>query len=331
MGVAMIKGLQFPDRRDRRSRSSPTSSTTWATAAPRTGVNGGTVAGDEAALRALHLAPYQAAVAARVGSVMLSYSSWQGTTMHINKAMITDVLKGELGFGGFVGTDYNGCCADRRELQRRPAACLNAGVDMFMIFGAHDRAAADRDSGTTVQTTIRSLVTTSTVPHVASRRRRPPHPGGEVRDGPVRHRRRRSITAATAGSARPSTGWWRGAPCRSRWSCSRTTATCCRWRRRATVALAGNSADNSGNQCGGWTITWQGMSGDVIHRRDQRPRRDGGGDRRVERRLFGERFDHDRRHRRRRGHRRDAVCGGAGRSDRPDASRPRAVSRRRWR
>ena len=40
---------------------------------------------------------------------MPSYSSWQGTKMHINKAMITDVLKGELGFGGFVVSDFNAC------------------------------------------------------------------------------------------------------------------------------------------------------------------------------------------------------------------------------
>ena len=57
-------------------------------------MTGGPVAGDEAALRALHLEPYRAAVNARVGSVMLSYNTWQGTEMHINKAMVTDVLKG---------------------------------------------------------------------------------------------------------------------------------------------------------------------------------------------------------------------------------------------
>ena len=72
-------------------------------------MTGGPVTGDEAALRALHLAPYRATVAAHAGSVMLSYNTWQGVEMHINKPMITDVLKGELGFGGFVGTDYNGC------------------------------------------------------------------------------------------------------------------------------------------------------------------------------------------------------------------------------
>ena len=42
--------------------------------------------------------------------------------MHANKTMVTDVLKGELGFGGFVGSDYNGCFQDggqRRALPER--------------------------------------------------------------------------------------------------------------------------------------------------------------------------------------------------------------------
>ena len=39
---------------------------------------------------------------------MASYSSWQGTRMHMNTDLITNVLKGQLGFAGFVGSDYNG-------------------------------------------------------------------------------------------------------------------------------------------------------------------------------------------------------------------------------
>ena len=37
---------------------------------------------------------------------MVSFSSWNGQPMHGNKRLITDVLKGELGFGGFVVTDW---------------------------------------------------------------------------------------------------------------------------------------------------------------------------------------------------------------------------------
>ena len=55
---------------------------------------------------------------------MASYSSWQGTRMHANKAMITGVLKGELGFAGFVGSDYNGCF--QNGVDPRPAASTPA-------------------------------------------------------------------------------------------------------------------------------------------------------------------------------------------------------------
>ncbi len=94
------------------------------------GVNAGDTSGDETALRALHLTPYQAEVSAGVGSIMASYSSWQGTRMHANKTMLTDVLKGTLGFAGFVGSDYNGCYQNGVTV----ASCLNAGVDMLMTF-----------------------------------------------------------------------------------------------------------------------------------------------------------------------------------------------------
>ena len=51
--------------------------------------------------------------------------------MHANSAMVNGVLKGELGFAGFVGSDYNGCYQNGVN----PAGCLNGGVDMFMTFG----------------------------------------------------------------------------------------------------------------------------------------------------------------------------------------------------
>ena len=98
------------------------------------GVNAGNTSGDETALRAIHLAPYQTAVKAGVGSIMASYSSWQGTRMHANGTMINGVLKGDLGFAGFVGSDYNGCSQNGVNA----AGCLNAGVDMTIQSCAHD-------------------------------------------------------------------------------------------------------------------------------------------------------------------------------------------------
>src|SRR5665811_2394780 len=70
------------------------------------GTAGGVDQGDaqisEDVLRAVHLPPYAAAVERGVGSVMVSFSSWNGQKMHGNRYLITDLLKGELGFAGFV-------------------------------------------------------------------------------------------------------------------------------------------------------------------------------------------------------------------------------------
>ena len=56
----------------------------------------------------------------------------------------------------------------------------------------------------------------------------------------------------------------RGRPWPSHRCCSRTPATRCRCARRANIYVAGRNADNIGNQAGGWTIAWQGISGDII-------------------------------------------------------------------
>ena len=160
MGVAMVKGLQFPTggtrildprqpqalpgrrrhrgRRDRRSGHRQ---------------RGGAARASPRALSRRDRA--------RAGSMMLSYNTWQGTEMHVNKAMVTDVLKGQLGFGGFVVTDYNGCFQAGVSGSASLAACLNAGADMFMIFGGN--TGAPQRSGTLLSD-IRELVESDTVP-----------------------------------------------------------------------------------------------------------------------------------------------------------------------
>jgi beta-glucosidase len=256
MGVAMVKGLQFPTGG---SKISILANIKHYLGDGGTvgGVTGGNTSGDETTLRALHLAPYQATVAARAGSVMLSYSSWQGTKMHINKSMVTDVLKGQLAFGGFVGTDYNGCAQVNLSFQDGMAACLNAGADMFMIF-SNNSVPPNFGSGTTVQSTITNLVAAGTVPQARL-------------DDAVRR-----ILAVkcemglfdstgvidTAATARVGSAAHRMV---ARQAVQKSMVVLKNsgilpLSKSATVALAGNSAYNSGNQCGGWTITWQGGS-----------------------------------------------------------------------
>ena len=220
------------------------------------GHDGGNTSGDEAALRAIHLPGYQAAIAAHAGAVMASYSSWQGTKMHVNKAMITGVLKGELGFGGFVNSDFNGCDQVGLSHTAGIAACLNAGIDMLMVYTT---TSVVTDTLTVLRGLVPGTVPQSRVDDAVHRilavkcemdlfsgnagnvdRTLTAQVGSADHRAIARQAVRESIVLLkNDGGVLPL---------------SKTT----------TVALDGNSADNTGDQCGGWTITWQGTSGNTV-------------------------------------------------------------------
>ena len=100
------------------------------------GGTGGKDQGDnlvsEKELRDIDSAGYQAAIAAGAQTVMASYSSWQGQKMHGNQALLTDVLKGRMGFDGFVIGDWNGHAQLPGCTPGSCAAAVRAGLDMFM-------------------------------------------------------------------------------------------------------------------------------------------------------------------------------------------------------
>jgi beta-glucosidase len=98
----------------------------------------GNMQASEQTVRALYLPPYQAAVNAGAMSVMVSYSSWNGTKMHAQRYMITTVLKGELGFRGFVVSDFDGIALiDPSDYYMSVVTAVNAGIDMGMIAGGY--------------------------------------------------------------------------------------------------------------------------------------------------------------------------------------------------
>ena len=88
---------------------------------------------DEATLRRVHLDPYRDVIAAGARSVMVSFSSWQGTPLHGHAYLLRDVLRDELGFEGFVVSDWAGVDDVDPDYGRAVAAALNAGVDMNMV------------------------------------------------------------------------------------------------------------------------------------------------------------------------------------------------------
>ena len=84
-------------------------------------------------LRRIHLPGYVACLKAGVGSVMVSYSSWNDQPMHGNKALITGLLKDELGFQGFVVTDWAAIDKMGDDYKQDVEVAINAGIDMVMV------------------------------------------------------------------------------------------------------------------------------------------------------------------------------------------------------
>ena len=88
----------------------------------------------ESVIRELYLPPYQSAVNAGALSVMASFSSWRGLKMHAQQPLLTDLLKDELGFNGFIVSDWQGMDqVDPSDYYNAIVTSVNAGVDMSMV------------------------------------------------------------------------------------------------------------------------------------------------------------------------------------------------------
>ena len=81
----------------------------------------------------LHIAPYRPAIDAGVLTVMVSFNSWNGDKCHGHRHLLTDVLKGQLGFDGFIISDWDGINYLSEDFGEVVAMGVNAGIDMFMV------------------------------------------------------------------------------------------------------------------------------------------------------------------------------------------------------
>jgi beta-glucosidase len=93
------------------------------------GVDRGSATISDAQIRAMHLPGFLDAIDAGVVSIMASFSSINGEKIHGSKALLTDLLKHELGFDGVVVTDWEGIRMGGLTLRQG----LEAGIDMFML------------------------------------------------------------------------------------------------------------------------------------------------------------------------------------------------------
>jgi beta-glucosidase len=206
----------------------------------------------ESELRAVHLPPYQSAISAGVGSVMVSYSSWNGTKVHGDKYLITDVLKTELGFTGFVVSDWAGIKQlPDATYADQVAHAVNAGLDMIMVpddyVGTINAIVNGVNNGRIPLSRVDDAVTRilnakfslDLFNHPYSDRSYTQQVGSQAHRDVARQAVRESLTLLKNDNGAlplPKTGTYK-------------------------IVVGGKSADDLGNQTGGWSISWQGSSG----------------------------------------------------------------------
>jgi beta-glucosidase len=204
---------------------------------------------DEEAFRALHLAPYEAAVGAGVRTVMASFSSTGDGKVHGDRHLLTEVLVGDLGFTGFVVSDWAGVDQIDPDYDAAVAKAISAGIDMVMVpsdgprFQAAVKAGLER--GAIAQERIDEAVSRIlAVKFEMGLFEQPMPPQADAELGSDAHR---AIAREAAGKSAVLLKTTPGVlPLPS-----------------GDVLLAGSDADDVGLQSGGWTITWQGSPGPI--------------------------------------------------------------------
>jgi beta-glucosidase len=224
------------------------------------GIDQGNTVCDEATLRKLYLPPYRAAIQAGVGSIMVSYSSWNGVKMHGNKYLLTDVLKGELGFQGFLVSDWAAIDQISPDYKHDVEQSINAGLDMIMIPNGPDKS----NNYVEFINDLKSLVADGKVPQARI-------------DDAVRRILRIKIQLGIFESTAtdPALTAAIGSPDHRAVAreCVRESLVLLKNERNVLplsknikhLVVAGAGADDLGMQCGGWTIDWQGRRGNVTH------------------------------------------------------------------
>ncbi len=199
------------------------------------------------------LPPYEAALATGARSVMASFSSWGGVKTHGDGSLLTDTLRGELGFTGFVVSDWGGCDQiNPASFDDSVARCINAGVDMVMT--PYD--------GLAFQTALANAVESGAV----SQERIDEAVGRiltvkfemEVFGSPYADPADASVVGSAIHRELARTAVQKSQVLLKNDGALPIPAT------TQSIVIMGNAAQDIGIQAGGWTQSWQGDPGNVI-------------------------------------------------------------------
>ena len=222
------------------------------------GIDKGDTIGDETELISIHGAGYGPAFDAGVQSVMASFSSINGEKIHGSKHLLTDVLRGEMGFTGFVVGDWNGHAEVPGCTATNCPQALEAGIDMYMApdswRGLYDSLLKQAKSGAIsmeildtailriLRVKLRSGIFDAGLPSA----RKSANPGilGKKAHSDIAQEavRKSLVLLKNENSILPLNP-------------------------AQTVLVTGSGADSMQQQTGGWTLNWQGdgNANDIFH------------------------------------------------------------------
>lgn len=214
------------------------------------GVDQGDVNGDLKALMAIHAAPYPAAIKAGVASVMASFNSINGSKMHGNTPLLTDELRGNLGFGGVVVGDWNGHGQVKGCTNSNCPQSLLAGLDIYMV----------PEDWKALHASLVAQVKDGTIPMA------------RLDEAVLRVLRMKQALGILDGEVKPSQrsfgGKWELMGSAEHRALAREAvaksqvllknAGVLPLKPGAVIEVAGSAADNIPQQAGGWSVTWQG-------------------------------------------------------------------------
>ncbi|HWF88406.1 MAG TPA: glycoside hydrolase family 3 N-terminal domain-containing protein [Pyrinomonadaceae bacterium] len=212
----------------------------------------GDVTLSESELRRLHMAGYVGAIKAGVGTIMPSYSSWNGVKCSGSKHLLREILKNELKFDGFLISDYDAIDEMPGDYKTQIETSANAGMDMFMVSTKYRELYS-----LLLELARENRVPMSRIDDAVTRILRVKFAMG-LMDGRS-NLADRKLHASFGSAAHRQVAR----------ECVRETLVLLKNDKRVLPAskklnrihVAGRSADDIGNQCGGWTISWQGKSG----------------------------------------------------------------------
>jgi beta-glucosidase len=224
------------------------------------GINEGNTIVSYEELEKIHLAPYLNCLAQGVSTVMASYSSWNGSKLHSDYFLLTELLKQKLGFKGFVISDWEALERLSEPFGSNYRNCVkisvNAGVDMVMVPFKYEQFIKDLtdlvESGEVtmsriddaVERILRVKFVAGLFEHPLTDRSLLGTVGCKEHRELARESVRKSLVLLKNGtnSEKPFLPLDRNVK---------------------RILVTGTHADDLGYQCGGWTKAWFGLSGRI--------------------------------------------------------------------